>query len=481
MARLHLLGGEPAAARDPAAAAALAALGRGRFAEARRWLFLHDALPPAPGDPTPFAIAAAKARVALVTESEEPRDLLVEGCEAAAVTADDHAEAAVLRADYQLRQGHPRPALVAALRVASPGRAPSPNIAVRALLLATRCRLRLGQWDDARTQLTRAEAFLAVGASPELSRAVALMRAQLLLDTQDLDAAGAQAEALLVLARAEGHVRDGAQAGHLLAQVLRLVGRRRRAEKLARAATSAAGQSGDLALEAQARLTLAELLVERGDAGAARPLLHAAIRRLRGLRLDHEMPRALRVVLQSALSRGDPHEADVALASFRIDPLSDPEAPAALVRWWRTRGDLQAALAVPAPELGTWGHMLWRVERARAHLVHSDPVQAERDATIAREAAAERGFDELELYARLLQQFASDVDEATWAATAREAAAQVWTELGFGALELDARRKSAAGDDAGAKARWQALRARCAELGYQPGWQEATGWLGDAP
>lgn len=481
LARLHLLADAPAAAREPAARAALAALERGRFAEARRWLFLHDALPPAADAGSAFRIAAAKARVALVTEADEPRDLLVEGCEAVADTPDEQAEAAVLRADYQLRQGESRPALVAALRIASPGRAPCPRIAVQALLLATRCRLRLGQWDDARTQLTRAEAFLAIGAEGALRRDVALMRARLLLETQDLDAAGAQAEALLLAARTEGHVRDQARAAHLLSQVLRLVGRRRRAEQLARAATTAAARSGDLALEAQARLALAELLVERGDAGAARPLLHAAIRRLRGLRLDHQMPKGLRVVLQVALVRGDPHEADVALAWFKTRPDADPEAPATLVRWWRTRGDLQAALAVPAPASGTWGYLLWQVERGRAHLVHDDLVSAEREARLARVVAADRGFDELELYARLLQQFASDTAEAAWAATSRDAASHVWTELGFGALELDARRRSAAGDATGARARWQALRARCAELGYQPGWQEAAGWLGESP
>ena len=113
--------------------------------------------------------------------------------------------------------------------------------------------------------------------------------------------------------------------------------------------------------------------------------------------------------------------------------------------------------------------------------MHGDRPSAEREARQARVAAADRGFDELELYARLLEQFASDVDDATWASTAREAAAHVWTELGFGAIEFDARRRAAAGDDGGARARWQALRARCAELGYQPGWQEAAGWLGEPP
>lgn len=483
-ARLRLLAGTPRAARPSAARAAFQALATGRYADARRWLFLHDALPGDGGSGSArpdFQLASAKAQVALVTEADEPRDLLVQACEAAARTAEEQAGADILLAQYQLRRGEVRPALVAALRTASPGRAPSHPIAVEALLLATRCRMRLAQWDDARAQLTRAEALLtAVGPENVLASEVAHLRAELLLVTQELDAAGAQAESLLVRARRASHLRNQARAAHLLARVLRLVGRRRRAEGLARSAVQAAVQCGDLALAAETRLTLATLLVERGDAGAARPLLDAAIRRLRGLRLDHVLPRALRVVLQVAVARNDPHEADVALATFRNTPSADAEAPATLVRWWRGRGDHQAALSVDPPAPGTWAHLLWQIERARVLLVGGAFDRAAQEAEQAREAALERGFDELELYGRLIAHAASDPDAATWEETVREAASHVWTELCFGALELDARRRAAAGDVAGANRRWQALRTRCEELGYHPGWEEAAGWL-DTP
>ena len=43
------------------------------------------------------------------------------------------------------------------------------------------------------------------------------------------------------------------------------------------------------------------------------------------------------------------------------------------------------------------------------------------------------------------------------------------------ALPLDTR--EALGDAIGAEARWRTLRARCEELGYRPGYAEATGWL----
>jgi tRNA A-37 threonylcarbamoyl transferase component Bud32 len=485
LARLYLLGGRPEDARPHVVRAALAALVGGRYAVSRQWLFLVDTLPEDPAAATDFPLAAAKARVALVTEAEQPRDLLVEACEAAARTEPHRAEADLLRATYRLRQGAVRPALVAALRIASPGRAPTRRLAVDALVLATRCRLRLGHLDDARAQLTRAEALLAGAPQDPLPRhledEVALLRAELLLRTEELDAAGAQAEALLLHAHRRDHLHDHARAAHLLARVLRLVGRRRRAESLARTAVTDAVETGDLGLEAMASLTLATLLVERGDAGAARRLLDDAIRRLRSLRQEDLLPRALRVALQVAVAHNDAHTADVALATFRDDPTADPEAPAVLVRWWRGRGDLEAALSVPGPTPGSWAHLLWQAERARVHLVAGDPSLAAREAARARSRAADQGFDEVELYARLLQQAALHVHTDTWDPTVREAAAGTWTELCFGALELDARRRAADGDHAGATSRWQALRARCEELGYHPGWEEAAGWLDASP
>jgi hypothetical protein len=49
----------------------------------------------------------------------------------------------------------------------------------------------------------------------------------------------------------------------------------------------------------------------------------------------------------------------------------------------------------------------------------------------------------------------------------------------LGALEMDARRLSRTNPEL-ARQRWRALEARAAELGYQPGVDEATGWLNEA-
>ncbi|MFT7517976.1 MAG: serine/threonine protein kinase [Kiritimatiellia bacterium] len=478
LARLRLLAGTPERARWHAVAAAVQSIAAGRYADARRWLFLYDALPRGGSSPIrPFAVASAMARVALITEAETPRDMLVDSCEAEASSDEDHAEVALIRATYLLRKGQPRPALVAALRLASAGRAPTTEITVRALEVAIQCRLVLGQLDEAGIQLNRAEALLAGIDDQSLHTDIAHRRAELLLRTQVLDAAGAQLEALLLQARQRGHLRSEARAAHNLAQVLRLVGRRHRAEKLARAACTAASTTGDLALLAEARLLLATLLTERGDAPSARTLLDASMRRLRGLRLDHLLPWSLLITLQLATAQGKPDEADLALAVFRAHPDTVPEAAAMRVRWWRTRNDLQAALAVPPPPPNTWAWILFSVECARAHLSGRQPLLATELAGRARTLAAERGFDELELYARLIVHAAIDPGDRTWRATCTEATSAVWTELCFGAIELDARRLANAGDHSGAVAQWQALRTRCEEFGYHPGLEEAVYWL----
>ena len=65
--------------------------------------------------------------------------------------------------------------------------------------------------------------------------------------------------------------------------------------------------------------------------------------------------------------------------STRI-PKRRPESAATEVRWWRIRGDVERALAVPAPESQGYGHTLWLVERARAALgAQQDKVAIEAD------------------------------------------------------------------------------------------------------
>ena len=101
------------------------------------------------------------------------------------------------------------------------------------------------------------------------------------------------------------------------------------------------------------------------------------------------------------------------------------------------------------------------------------------DARAGLEAASARGFAELQIYAQLLLGAVTDVADDAWAELQRRATTSVWTEVFLGALEMDARRLSRTHPEL-ARRRWRALEARAAELGYQPGVDEATGWLSEA-
>lgn len=478
MATLRLLAADPAGAWMPAVRAAAKAESTGRYADARRWLLLVDTLPTeAAAKATAglrFDLAVTRARVALRTEASVPRTSLVEAVERLVSTADEDHVAKILRAEYQLRSGEIRPALVNALRVASPTTRAEPENAVRALLIATHARFVLGQWDEAAPQLERARALLAEHPEPRLE--VQQMNWESELQYRRGDLAGCRRTLQTSLRRAAetSYVRGAAFAASRLGQVQRMLGKRREAEHQTRAAREAFQSTSDLVLDTETGLELATLRAERGDVAGSRHLLDETLRRCRSLGLGHLVPRAMRLSLHIATLRGDATEAALALPS--VSPAADPEAPAALVRWYRTRGDLAHALAIPAAAPG-YGAVSWQLERARAALGGGDLVLALEEAEAARKNAEASGYAELELYAALLVGSVRTTSEAAWQDLLRRAANSMYTEVFLGAIELDARRLHAHGDAAGSRARWRTLRARSEELGYRPGVDEALGWL----
>jgi hypothetical protein len=227
---------------------------------------------------------------------------------------------------------------------------------------------------------------------------------------------------------------------------------------------------------------LATLLAERGLAPPARLKLVDTIRRIRALSLTPLLGPALRLALQIATLTGNQADANDALESLGA-AAPDPETPAAIVHFWRSRGDLQRALEVlPPKDAGerSYGHVLWQVERARASLSagNDDEARALAGPTAAR--AAELGFAELEVYARLLLGAVGDLDDAAWANVQSRAVGSMWSEVFLGALEMDARRLQRRSSEA-ASGRWRTLLVRARELGHAPGVEEATGWLQGAP
>jgi tRNA A-37 threonylcarbamoyl transferase component Bud32 len=475
---LRLLAGDPYGAWEPAVRAAVEAEAVGRYADARRWLLLTDMLPQDAGTghlERGFDLVYTTARVALRTEAGAPRFELVDEVEKRAKTTAQEQLGRVLRGEFQIRAGEARAALVAMLRVASPLQNPEPIVAVKALLAATHARFLLGQFTEAAGQLERAEALLRDHPEPRLQVLVANWRSELLYRNSDLQACRTLLQDTLRTASQAAYVRGAAFAASRLGQVLRLLGKRREAEHQMRAAQLAFLDTTDLALGAEAELELATLRAERGDAAGARYLLDDAIRRIQGLGLDPLLGRAMRVVLQISILRVDATEAAQALDALAQSP--DPEAPAALVRWWRVRGDVEHALVVSPPKEPGYGHVMWRLERARAALAAQVGGIARTEAEAAYADARRLGFAELELYGKLLLGAIDRVDDGAWRELQRQASMSLFTEVYLGAIEMDARRLAAAGQQADAHGRWRTLRARAEELGYRPGVEEAAGWL----
>lgn len=479
MATLCLLAGDALRAWEPAARAAMHADRHGEFAAARQWLLLLDTLPPHPKRPPnlDFELAYVQARVALRTDQAILRSGLLDVAESHARTEEQQHRVRLLRAEFGLRQGEVRPPLVAALRVGSSSSGAPPDVQVRALLVAIECRLLLGQIPEALRDLDRAEETVKAHPDSLLQVRVTHARAELAYRQHDLLWCRALCQKNIRIAAEHRYVRGVAFSAHRLGHVLRAMGRRREAEAQIRSAREAFMATGDPYPDAEAGLALANLLVERGEPLAARHLLDETIHRIRGLVLDHLLPRAMRVTLKVATLTGETTDATLALPGLSVD--GDDEASAALVHWWRSRGDVDRALSVPAPtDEQSYGHTLWRLERARAAMGGARDRMAAEEARAGLDAASSRGFAELQIYAQLILGAVTDVGDDSWAELLRRATTSVWTEVFLGALEMDARRLSRSHPEL-ARQRWRALEARAGELGYRPGVDEATGWLSE--
>ncbi len=478
IAALRLRAGDPRGAWLPAARSACRAEGMGLYADARRWLLVLSHLPVDTGmeaEAVQFDLAYCQASTALRTEPGLPKIELVDRCEALAQGPLQENLARVLRAEYRLRAGEVRPALVTLLRLASPSQNPSPQGAIRALLAATHARFLLAQLDEVAPQLQRARELLAAHPEPRLEVQVANWQADWHFARNEFQPARKLLQDNLRRASYSGYVRGAAFAAARLGQVLRVLGKRREAEHQMRSAREAFHATSDLVLGVETALELANLRAERADAAGARHLLDDAIRKIRALGLEYLMERAMRIALQIAILRADASDASVALSN--LQNRKDPETPSVEVRWWRVRGDTWRAMQVGAPKENTYGHVSWLVERARAAHAAGDLDQAEQNTQRALDSSTEFGFSELQLHASLLQATLHPTDPAEWKKLQKKAAECLSAEVYISALELDARRLEAVGDITLAKARWRALRARAEELGFRPGVEEAMGWL----
>ncbi len=419
-----------------------------------------------------------RARVGVYTDVISMHSRLAEHAEEQVVSDTHRSLARLLRAEIALRQGPPRPALVKALRVAAMTSA-GPELQLRALALAVACRLTLQQPAEAALDLERAMPLLEASSDPLDAIRIGNIRADMAFSKDDLLWCRALCQENIRAASQRRYVRGAARSAHRLGRVLRMLGRRREAEHQIRSAREAFSATGDLSLDAETRLALVSLLAERGDTLPAGHLLDETIRRIRGLAMGHLMPTGLRLVLQLAILTDNTADAAMALADLEETAPMDPEAPALIVRWLRSRGSLPEALAIdPPPRARSFGGVLYLLERSRTALLAGDDglVIAESNAALAH--AKVMGFSELELYAKLLLGTVTRSSDDAWAELQREATDSMFTEVFLGALELDARRVHRV-DPAAAVPLWRALHARSRELGYRPGVAEASGWLSE--
>ncbi len=477
LAALWLLADAPERARRHAFLAAVAADRLGRFSEARSWLMILDAHPSDEPDTEPFTLAWVRARVALRTEPGLARPDLVDIAAGLAKTPRDERRIALLRAEYSIRRGEVRGALAHCLSVASAFAAAMPLEAATARLVAVQCRFALGQDAEAEADLERVRPLIERLDDPVIQVQHINGRAELARRTGDLTWSQALCQQAIKLATSTGYSRGAGHAAHRLAQVQRLLGRRRRAEQTARAAGDAFKATGDIDLTTESDLFLATLWVERGEVVQARRLLDRAIRLIRALHLDHLLPKAMRVALLLATYRLDNTGAQLALDTLASLSTTDDEVPAATARWWRARGESARASAVNPPPHGSYGAVSWHIEQARTSLMEQSLERATHHAELAREAADAAGYGELVTAACLILGAVGTRSEADWRDDLMRATASTSVELALGALELDAWRMERTGDPA-AHDRWRTLRARAQELGVRPAVQEAEGWLG---
>ncbi|MCA9568094.1 MAG: hypothetical protein KC656_09640, partial [Myxococcales bacterium] len=479
LAAFWLLAGDPGRAWAPAARAAVLAERRGVYAKARRLLLLLDTLP-LPGenvDHGRFEVAFVQARVALRTDVAV-RTSLVEFCEHLASTEEERLLARVLRAEYALREGGVRPALVASLRVASAEGA-SATTRVRALLVAIQCRIMLGHNRDALRALKRVEEVLAADPDPLDVVRVLRWKTEIAYAAGKLDATRKLAMATIRRSHGLGYLRGVAYASSRLGMVLRSLGHRRQAESYTRSAREASQETGDVYLSAETGLALATLLAERGETAGARQVLDQTVHQIRALRLDHLLASAMRVALLLAALQGNTAEAQVAHQTLQELQHADPEVPATLVRWWRQQSEVDRALEVEAPNADTYGHTLFLLERARAAVSGGHDDLALEQGHAGLEEARANSYAELEIYARLILGAVEPLEEEAWMDLMESASKTLNTETYLGALEMHARRLTQLGEDREAKRQWRTLQARSEELGYRPGMEEAFFWLSE--
>lgn len=490
LARHRLAGTRPLTAHQPALQAALHAVSTGRWGEARRWLLVLDLLRTGPDasaqEADRFSRAWCRARVALAIEVRPWREDLVAQAERRAKSASARAAARLLRFELQARQGDVEQALGRAIRFAgrkveeaSVGRC-DPAVGAEALALCAALHLAVAEPVQAVLAAERAERVRGGRRADLLQVRLDRYRAAAWTARGDAVEARRTAEAGLDLALRLDATPEAAALRLYRAVALYRQGDRRTAETEAWRAHAELAGPGWRSARAEVSLLLARIALGRGDPAAARRLLADAHEAREGAaRFDGtggagiDIERAaleLELVVSCESAAAIRH----ALATSRVD---DPSAGVegemawrwAVARAWRVLRRPDRALAGPPPADDGFGSVRLAIELARAWIDRGDRREAAMLAGRARAGAARGGFRDLEDLAALVAGAIEPCSESEWRGLFERCRASDDVELSLSAIEMDGRRRLAAGDRKGAHRRSQELARRSQELGVRSG------------
>ncbi|MCP4807358.1 MAG: serine/threonine-protein kinase PknK [Proteobacteria bacterium] len=461
---------------EPAVQAALAAERYGRWRTARKWLLLLDSLKHDRRTRAyrrlRYKLAWCRARVALVTDTERPRQDLVDAARARLVTEADHARQALLDAEMLLRQGMPQAALDHAVSHAARHLEACPHESCALLLAAGHAELDLGRPDRALEQALTAEDVLGAYTSvqPVLPLEIASLRATAQVESGALAAGHDGCRRGVSESRTLGLPVVEARLSQSLAAALLQLGRRNGAEAAARRAKTLFTAHGDVAGTASVDLQLAAMAIDRGEVAATRRLLDRAVSTTDKLQLRRLFPMAATIRLELASLEDDREAAERARIDYGGLRLTDPAWDVAELRNARIREDIDAVERLVA----SWPHhMGWRaasaqLELARARMVAGDKDGAARAVTLGHSLARRDGLSELVNYARLIAGAIAPRGAKRWDELVSSALRARWAELFLGVLEFDGRRREALGDRRGANDRYRTLHTRAVDLGHRP-------------
>ncbi len=455
---------------EAAVRASLALESQSQFEDARRWLMLLDTMPK---DKTSsaylqlrFSLSWCQTRIALACDTERIRRDLFQQAAQRALTQADRAEATRLQVQLLRREGKLRESVVKALRPAGLIRAEQPLVAARLLLDSVQSRLQLDQPSDGLASCAQVADILAEHPEASLEVELELAQAECLLQQEDFLEASRTSERMATKASYR-ELEIHRASGHLVRAECHLrLGNRSRAEELTRKAHRLVQLHGHRMREVQALLLQGELALGRGELGAARLNTGEAASMAKKLALVQQQRRALDLLRIALARNGAWTESEVVASQRAALGGSNPSSTWSDVAFWRLRRRPERAQAAASKgPLSGWYGALTRLELARAWMAAGEPAAASGALSAGEKLLKGKGFQELELLARLVQGVLDPKEDDSWALLVDECRQSRWLELFMGYGEFDARRALALRQLTHARHCIEALKIRAEELG----------------